>query len=296
MSKNIELRMLPIIKGTLTDYEAYEPFDSFENLLRHESMQVYFDTKFNDADYCLSELDTTLARAELLRPLFDQLFKDYGPEASVLDLACSPGYFMFKMAQAGFENIHGVDARPEHKAHFEFLKSKYNYSQLSFELSDVYEFLEKEITLGKQYDICLLFGFLYHTSTPIELLRNIKKICKKCLIVDTTLSLKDDVSLLIYEEPVEWSRASTEKISFIPSLRSIPKLFEAAGFTHQERVYPDKRYEVLNPGGDNIDYYFDQNNLIKSSKCWKTLNACGAKFGLWRKKVKSRRAFFCVYP
>lgn len=302
MSKNgidgrIERRELPVINCSSNEQGDIAPFKSVEELVSHDSMRVYYDvTNSGDSNYSLPELDTTLARAELLRPLFDQLFKNYGPDATVLDIACSPGYFMFKMAQAGFVNIHGVDARPEHRAQFNFLKDKYGYDGITFELSDVYEFLDREIAEGKKYDICLFFGFLYHTSTPVELLQKIRKICKKCLVIDTTLSHREDTSLSIFEEPTEWSRASTSKISFLPSLRSVPKLLEAAGFSREERIYPDERFKSLNPGGDNIDYFFDHDNISKlSSFYWRIISAYGHKLGL-KKKRGCRRAFFCAYP
>ena len=168
-------------------------------------------------------------------------------------------------------------------------------SDLSFQI--FMSLIEKQESLQKKYDICLLFGFLYHTSTPVELLQRIRKICRKCLVVDTTLSHKNDASLLIFEEPTEWSRASTQKISLMPSLNSVPKLLEAAGFSRQERFFPAGELKTHNPGGSNIDYFFDYNLLTKlSSFLFRLLNVFGPKFGIITKNKKSRRAIFCAYP
>ncbi|MBF0473371.1 MAG: hypothetical protein HQK93_06510 [Nitrospirae bacterium] len=127
----------------------------------------------------------------------------------------------------------------------------------------MYSFLEKEAVLGNKYDICLLFGFLYHTSTPVELLRMIKRICKYCLIIDTTLNERDDRSIHIYEENTKWSRASSNKISFTPSFHAVPLMAEAAGFMKTEYIKPIKELEALNPGGDNLDYYFLRDRNVK---------------------------------
>lgn len=231
-------------------------------LLKHDSMSVYYRTEISeDGLVVIRELPTTTARAAIIMPLVGELFRRCGGNASVLDLACSPGYFMFKAAALGIKDITGVDARGDHREQFNMLNSFYKFENIRYNLSDMYDFVEGEISAGRRYDICLLFGFLYHTSTPVELLRGIREICSTALITDTTLCHRGGAGINIFEEDTGWSRASTSRISFMPSLPAVPKMLEAAGFKNTERIMPPPDLKPLNPGGDKIDYYFDQRGV-----------------------------------
>ncbi len=256
--------MLSDIHGDISNLKHLFTKKDIVELINHDSMKVYYDVSLSYDKFYISELPTTTARAEIILPAIKNLVDKYGEDLDFLDLACSPGYFMFKVAKGlHVKNLVGVDARNVHLNQFKFLNSFYQYQNIQFIHSDIYSFLEKEILIKKQYDICFLFGFLYHTSTPVELLRSIKKVCKRCLIIDTTLSLRKSSTLLIYKERINWARASTSNISFMPSLKAIPLLLEAAGFRKIERIIPSRTLEANNPGGNNIDYYFDQGGFYK---------------------------------
>ena len=267
-------------------------------LIEHDSIKVYYNAQpLPGGGYTLAENPTTTARFELLRPTYELLLRNYGPRAKVLDLACSPGYFMFKLASMGFEDITGVDAREDHREQFALLNASYGYGGVRFVLSDIYAFIAAEVAAGRQYDICLLYGFLYHTATPVELLRDIRKLCARCLVIDTTLSHRDDVTLSVYEEPVEWSRASTTRISFNPSLPSVPRLLDAAGYSRSERILPDPALEKYGPAGNKCDYYFDRVPLTSVRyKLGRLAGGALRRAGLMKNARPGRRAMFLAYP
>lgn len=253
------LEFLPPIRGHLAALGRLFPGTDVRQLINHDSMRVYYDISWDgDGNVSFSDLPTTAARAALILPVIERLVAQHGQDISILDLACSPGYFMFKLAQRGLKNITGVDARQDHHDQFRMLNSYYQYAGIKHVHSDIYQFLDAEALAGRQYDVCLLFGFLYHTATPVELLNKIRLICRSCLVIDTTVSRRNDVSLLVYEEATDWSRASTTRISLMPSMRAVPKLLEAASYGHVERILPAPEYAALNPGGDKVDYYFDR--------------------------------------
>jgi hypothetical protein len=267
-------------------------------LVEHESIRVYYEVRpLPGGGYALAENPTTTARFELLRPTYERLLAEHGPRAKVLDLACSPGYFMFKLASVGFEDVTGVDAREDHRDQFALLNAGYGYRGLQFVLSDIYAFVAAEIAAGRRYDICLLYGFLYHTATPVELLRDIRRLCARCLVVDTTLSDRDDASLSVYEEKAEWlSRASTTRISFNPSLRSVPSLLEAAGYARSERIVPDPALASWHPGGPTCDYFFDRTPLTGVGyRLGRLAGGALRRAGLMR-PPPGRRAMFLAYP
>lgn len=290
-------KALPDIRADVQALRGLFPSSDPSRLLDHDSMRVYYDVRRSaEGVFSLTELPTTAARADLILPAIQDLLARVGG-GSVVDLACSPGYFMFKLAELGVKDVVGVDAREDHRDQFRLLNSFYRHEGLRFVHSDMYDFLDGEARAGRKYDVCLLFGFLYHTATPVELLRKVREVCRGALLVDTTLSLRDDVSLLVYEERTEWSRASTSRISMMPSLRAVPKLLEAAGFRGIERVLPAPELAGANPGGDKIDYYFDQGPAngaaARLAPGW--LLAAGKKLRLGPRGRGSRRALFKAF-
>ena len=236
-----KFKSLPEIKGNVSDLSSIFSKDDTLRLLSHESMRYYnLNLDSDKGNFILSENIATRVRAELILPTIKELIDKSTGDVTVLDLACSPGYFMFKIVDLEVKSITGVDARQIHADQFKIINHFYGYKNINFVHSDMYLFLQNEIAKGNKYDICLLFGFLYHTSTPVELLRMIRKICKSYLIIDTTLNSRDDNSILIYAENTEWSRASTSKISFNPSFNAVPLMAEAAGFSKTEFIKPSK--------------------------------------------------------
>ena len=89
---------LPAISGKWGEIHNVTPFKNGLDLLNHDSMKVYYEVQHGyDNDFALEEQPTTTARMKLLMPVFEKLYRDCGPDAEILDLACSPGYFMFKL-------------------------------------------------------------------------------------------------------------------------------------------------------------------------------------------------------
>jgi 2-polyprenyl-3-methyl-5-hydroxy-6-metoxy-1,4-benzoquinol methylase len=302
----VKFKLLPEIKGNISDISTILSKNDIARLLNHDSMKVYYNIHLENDTFRLSELPTTTARAELILPAIKKIINNQSGDVSVLDIACSPGYFMFKIADLGVKTLTGVDARQDHADQFNLLNHFYGYENINFVHSDMYTFLEDEIAKGNKYDICLLFGFLYHTSTPVELLRLIRKICNNCLIIDTTLNFRDDKSIHIYEENTEWSRASTSKVSFTPSFHAVPLMTETAGFIKTQFIKPSEELKLFNPGGDNINYYFhtDLNplrliqgavNKLSYFPRLKRLQKITAKLTNNSIKIGSRRAFYIAY-
>lgn len=280
-------KALPVIRGEIQALRGLFPSGDPLRLVDHDSMRVYYDVRCSPhGAFSLTELPTTAARADLILPAVQELLAQAGG-GTVVDLACSPGYFMFKLAESGVKDVVGVDAREDHRDQFRLLNSFYRHESLRFAHSDMYSFLDQEAQAGRKYDVCLLFGFLYHTATPVELLRKIREICRGALLVDTTISLRDDVSLLLFDERTDWSRSSTSKLSMMPSLRAVPKLLEAAGFRGIERILPAPELAGANPGGDKIDYYFDKG---RPAPGW--LRSIGNRLRPAPKGPSRRRALF----
>jgi SAM-dependent methyltransferase len=104
----------------------------------------------------------------------------------VLDLGCNAGYWSLLAAEAGAEHVLGIDGRQMHV----------DQSELVFEIKgiarDRYEFMCANVfdadLEGRQFDIVLCLGLMYHVSKPMELLELISKVNTDIAVIDTELS------------------------------------------------------------------------------------------------------------
>lgn len=110
--------------------------------------------------------------------------KDYSKKASILELFCADGYFSHIAAKWGASRAKGVD-KDEREISFAKKASSLLGNDLvcEFVLGDVYE------NITENFDIVLCTGGLYHISTPVALLKQIRSKTPKYLIVQTVVSL-----------------------------------------------------------------------------------------------------------
>jgi 2-polyprenyl-3-methyl-5-hydroxy-6-metoxy-1,4-benzoquinol methylase len=135
-------------------------------------------------------VDTRLAR-------FVRLASDFSAvplaEARVLDLACLEGHYAIEFALHGAEVV-GIEGREDNIAKARFAKEVLGLERLTFAQDDVRN-LSKD--LYGEFDIVICSGILYHLDVPdvFRFAEQIHSVCKHLAIVDTNISLKDDVSV-----------------------------------------------------------------------------------------------------
>ncbi|NIQ03951.1 MAG: methyltransferase domain-containing protein [Nitrospinaceae bacterium] len=124
---------------------------------------------------CLNgRVDTLLARQV-----------DAVQDCRILDLACHMGTFAFAALQLGARFVHGVDTEPGMTAKGRELLQRSEIADSSYliENKDVFEFLEQ--SGPDSFDTLFCFGMLYYTTEPLRLLTLMKKVAKRCILLDT---------------------------------------------------------------------------------------------------------------
>ncbi len=131
-------------------------------------------------------------KREVIVPWIRKLVAD----KTVLDAFCANGIFSFESAFAGARRIVGVDFAPERieAANFvaEVLRQKGKKIVPEFYACDVYELAER---FKQPFDIVIAIGGLYHVADIPYVLKQIRKVTKEKLILQTSEILNDRFSL-----------------------------------------------------------------------------------------------------
>lgn len=110
------------------------------------------------------------------------------PGKKVLDLFAANGAFSVLAALAGAREVVGLEYSEERIRCAEFVASTVNSTgPISFRRGDVYKVLEY---FDEPFDVVLCLGGLYHVADPALVLRQIGKITKETLIVQTSQVLR----------------------------------------------------------------------------------------------------------
>ena len=101
---------------------------------------------------------------------------------SVLDIGCSSGFFSLKLKELGADYVLGVDAGEQPKAveQARFAARTLNL-EADFRVLSVYDLDQ----IGRQFDIVLFMGVLYHLRHPLLALEAVRRLCRESLIVQT---------------------------------------------------------------------------------------------------------------
>jgi tRNA (mo5U34)-methyltransferase len=92
----------------------------------------------------------------------------------VADIGCNNGYYIFRMSQYQPELILGFEPYLQHYFTFKTLNTFAAVPNLYCELLGI----EHIMLFRNSFDIVFLMGILYHRSSPIEVLRDIRKAMK----------------------------------------------------------------------------------------------------------------------
>jgi tRNA (mo5U34)-methyltransferase len=92
----------------------------------------------------------------------------------VADIGCNNGYYMFRMAHHEPKLVMGFEPYLQHYYTFKTLNGFAGYDNLCCELLGV----EHIGLFPKSFDVVFLMGILYHRSSPVEVLREIRTALK----------------------------------------------------------------------------------------------------------------------
>jgi tRNA (mo5U34)-methyltransferase len=202
-------------------------------------------------------------RWAMLKASLESRFKgDYG-NLRVLDLASHQGFFSVRMAQMGFGEVLGIDARNRHVRDSSLIAELYQLEQVSFQQGDIHTLDADQ--LG-QFDVVLMLGLLYHLENPVGALRTCRALCRDTCVIETQIApgvagvmdfgsyefvrpLKGSFGLIDETEETHGPEASITGICLVPSLDGLMWVLDKVGFSHS-RVLPPPAdaYEQLRHG------------------------------------------------
>ena len=204
-------------------------------------------------------------RTQMMNQFLDNEFRQGVSQLRCVDLACHEGFFSHELANRGFKEVVGVDARAEHIEHANLIREVYGHSNLSFRVGDIQRLEGQE--LGK-FDMTLLFGILYHLENVVGALRLAHAITDNVCLMETQvtpnmtgitdwgsyrftknivgcLAIIDEVPELDHDNP----EANITPISIVPSLEGLLWLLKAVGFKRTRVIEPPAdAYEQLASG------------------------------------------------
>ena len=143
----------------------------------------------------------------------------------VLDIGCSSGYYMFRMAEANPAMVLGLE--PYLTYYFQFrLLQHYAKAQALYALPLKFEELP---TLANYFDTVFSMGVLYHQRSPLESLQAMGQVLRPGgELVLETLVLEGDSDYVLCPQG---RYAKMNNVYFIPTVTVLQNWLQKAGFT-----------------------------------------------------------------
>jgi SAM-dependent methyltransferase len=184
--------------------------------LREQMQQVYADYLASDPFWHLRELHDELGGLE---------------DCSCLDIACATGLYSFALTDLGAGSVRGIEIRPEQVEQAKLLQklAPERFERIVFEHEPV-SADHQSFRSDETYDVVLSLGLLYHMTVPLQHLRNLRRLTRRALLLQTFTHA---------HEPGYWwlglsnAAAQTKSIDgygWLPHYADIPDLLRYAGF------------------------------------------------------------------
>jgi len=123
--------------------------------------------------------------------------------SSILDLGSHDGRWSFAALKNGAKSIYGIEGRDELVQNSESNMKKYAISSENYRFVCGDIFQKIRVLETKSFDIVFCFGLFYHVIEHMTLLSEIKRISRKYLILDTSISTDNKPIIELREEDTE---------------------------------------------------------------------------------------------
>ncbi len=202
-------------------------------------------------------------RRAMLHDIVRARFGDSLAGRKAIDIACHQGWFSTQLLEWGADAVLAVDARAEHIADVELVRSALDLSKLQTLRSDVHAL---DTTGLGQFDLVLMLGLIYHLENPIGALRQARALTRHLCVVETQVvpgmsgmvdygsyrfvrPLKGSFGIIDETDDTHGPEASTTGICLVPSLEALFWILRKVGFSRIELVSPPAdAYEQLAHG------------------------------------------------
>jgi SAM-dependent methyltransferase len=207
-------------------------------------------------------------RLELFAPRVARVLAESTGDATVLDLACSEGWFAHRMLELGARRVVGIDIRPQTVRRAELVRDHLGVPRETLELHCM-DVFDPRIASLDAADVVLLLGIVYHVADPIGLLRIARRVTRRVCVIESQLTRQT--------EPIEhgWGTADSCElarasfalrlehdqdanpiasfggtVSMIPNLTALELSARAAGFRTVDVLVPQPHHNVQYVRGD----------------------------------------------
>lgn len=196
--------------------------------------------------------DTRLAMTETV---VTQHFGERVQELTCLDIGCHQGYYSIAMARRGW-SVTGVDAREENLNSARFASHASGFPAIDYHCGRVETLARDE---GREYDLVLFLGVLYHVEDPMCCLRQVAHVTRQMCVIETQVI--DEVEgfsewgacewvrpyqgiLALIDESGEFDAGNRETgvtpLATCPSPKALLFMCRQAGFKRVEILTPHK--------------------------------------------------------
>ena len=224
-----------------------------------EQAPWFYDFDLGGGLHTVSKLDPASAavhttRRRMVRRAVREHFHDRLDQICAIDIGCHEGYFSVMLALEGVPEVLGVDLRVKNVEKAALIAEALKLEQLRFEVADC-ESLTDSVTGPFELTLCL--GLLYHLENPIRCLRQMARLTRELLIVETQVidpvggetewgrqdrtrpyrgafALIDESSALARNS----DEAGATPLALCPSLEAVQTALRAVGFARIERLEP----------------------------------------------------------
>jgi 2-polyprenyl-3-methyl-5-hydroxy-6-metoxy-1,4-benzoquinol methylase len=143
----------------------------------------FINVKYNNAESPNHPIRKIEENYKMKQTLVNDWIKNSVKGKTVLDLFSANGAFSFIAAFSGAKKVVGLEFSKERIRCAEFIKSTIDTKcEIIFMHGDVYNITQY---FNNQFDVVLCFGGLYHIADPPLILKNIRKLTKSNLILQT---------------------------------------------------------------------------------------------------------------
>jgi SAM-dependent methyltransferase len=190
-----------------------------------------------------------LWRREVVTGTVAELLGDEIRNTTVLDIGCNAGFFSLDVAGRGAQHVDGIDLREANIAQARFVAAHYGFDNVDFHVNDV-----DALGAGRQWDVVLNLGVLYHVTNPLELVQRTYDLCRKFAVIDTVCH-REPVSgyFLFSDKDAESRTEGRAEWEFHPTYRGAIDTIRHAGFSRVVEVVgthrPGERHPLYESGG-----------------------------------------------
>lgn len=123
-----------------------------------------------------------------------------GPSPACLELFCADGFYTCRVKSISPQaRITGVELDGDHVRRAETIARRLGLENVDFLNEDVRGFLERS---SERYDVVLCAGGLYHMTDPEQLLRQIGKVARNYIVLQSVVTLEtEDPSYFVQPAP-----------------------------------------------------------------------------------------------